>query len=362
MRTKTVIDVLYNAILNKDDLMLVGDPGVGKSNIAEQVYARVKDEIENDKIPCPIWIKKKEVKILYIHAVVSDPTDPKGMPWVVVSADTREAEARFIPFGDLKEMIEAEGMLIVLLDDFGQAPPLVQAGFMQIILARRINGHVMAGGVVFIACTNKRGGNTGVQGILEPMKDRFLSLITVEAYWQDWCEWAVTSGRIIPEVIAYHRWCGTNDKEHNHLSNFNPTKDMSRSPSPRAWEFISKTIVHKYPQEALREMFCGTVGEAEGNAFHTFLKQYRDLVHPDLIIASPETADIPVNPSVLWSVLTALVGRVNDKNFYPICRYANRLGSEWSTFLMTDCIRKNSALKKTKGYIEWALAHGETQI
>jgi hypothetical protein len=137
---------------------------------------------------------------------------------------------------------------------------------------------------------------------------------------------------------------------------------MVNSPCPRTWEDVSKDLDAGYPQDTLREMFTGSIGEEEANAFYAFLSQWRDLVHPDAILASPDTADIPSSPSVLWSVLTALIGRVETSNFPAIGKYANRLEAEWSTYLVTDCIRKHPKLKKTKTYIEWALKFGEAQI
>jgi hypothetical protein len=358
MRTKEVSQVLIHAILNRHNTLLVSEPGVGKSDLVAQAIEQIRAQIQSDQIPIPTWVgnPQAQVKFLLVHAVVSDPTDPKGLPWVV------DGKATFLPFGDLEEMITTRDLLVVVLDDFGQAPPLVQAGYMQILLARRINGHKIADGVTFIACTNRRGENAGVQGILEPVKSRFVFILNVEAHWQDWCEWATLSNRIKPEVTAYHRWCGTSDKDKNHLIRFNPTRDMTNTPSPRQWESVSKVIQAGYPSSALRELFAGAVGEEEGSSFYSFLSQWKDLVHPDVILASPETADIPSSPSVLWSVLTALVGRVDNKNFSAIGKYANRLAAEWSTYLMTDCIRKQPELKKTKTYIEWTLKFGEAQV
>ncbi len=43
---------------------------------------------------------------------------------------------------------------VCLLDDLGQAPPAVQAAAMQLLLARRVNGHAVSDHVTFLAATN----------------------------------------------------------------------------------------------------------------------------------------------------------------------------------------------------------------
>lgn len=370
MRTKMVSKVIYNAVMNCDTLLLIGDRGVGKSNLVVQAVDQIAEELKDNPKLLPSWCEPitegyeyPMVDSMYIHAILSDPTDSgKGMPWVVVNKETGVAKAVFIPLYEMERMMSAKGVLVVVLEDFGQAPPLCQAGYMQKVLAREINGQKISDSVVFIICSNERGADTGVHGILEPMKDRALSIIKVEAFWEDWCEFAMASGRFVPEVIAYHRWCGNSDRDHNHLNKYVPTRSMERSPSPRAWEFISHTIAHGYPKEVIREMFCGTVGQEEGNAFFSFLSQYRELVHPDMVIANPEGEAIPKNPSVLWSVIVALASRANKKNFPAIAIYANRLAKEWGYALISDCIRKDVSLKETKTYVDWAVANSNVLI
>jgi hypothetical protein len=137
---------------------------------------------------------------------------------------------------------------------------------------------------------------------------------------------------------------------------------MTNSPTSRNWEHVSNILADNYPPSLHRRLFCGAIGEEEGHAFNSFLSRINDLVYPDSIIANPDTADIPSQPDVMWSVLTALAGRVDKKNFPAIGKYADRLSGEWSTYLITDCVRKHSELLKTGTYVNWALKHGEIQI
>ncbi len=119
-----------------------------------------------------------------MHPVVSDPTDFKGLPGIIGD------KAEFLPFGDLRQMIEADKPTIVFLDDLGQAPAVVQAACMQLLLARQINGKKISGHIVFIAATNRREDRAGVTGILEPVKSRFKTILDLEVSADEWTEWA----------------------------------------------------------------------------------------------------------------------------------------------------------------------------
>jgi hypothetical protein len=83
--------------------MIVGSPGVGKSDIVEEAA------------------QSAGAKTIIFHPVISDPTDFKGFPFA------KNGEADFLPYGDLKQLIEAKEPTVAFLDDIGQAPPSVQA-------------------------------------------------------------------------------------------------------------------------------------------------------------------------------------------------------------------------------------------
>ena len=149
-------------------LLITGAPGVGKSDIIAQATAQ------------------SQADLLISHPAVADPTDAKGLPWPKAG----ENEATFLPFGELASAIKATKPTVWLLDDLGQATPAVQASFMQLILARRVNGHILPDHVTFVAATNRRSDRAGVAGILEPVKSRFACIVELEPTIDDWSQWA----------------------------------------------------------------------------------------------------------------------------------------------------------------------------
>jgi len=214
------------AIKEKMPVLVKGAPGIGKSDIVTQV---------TEELKCDLIIE---------HPVVSDPTDFKGLPF------PKGEEADFLPFGSLKQIIETNKPTVFFLDDLGQAPPAVQAACMQLILARKINGHKVSDQVTFIAATNRRIDQAGVQGLLEPVKSRFVSIIELTPDLEDWCKWALENN-MPPELVAFIRF------RPNLLFDFTPTKDLVNSSCPRTVANVGKLINMGIPKELEYELFTG---------------------------------------------------------------------------------------------------------
>ena len=143
-------------------ILIKGAPGIGKTQIVRAVAAAL------------------GATLITMHPSVSDPTDFKGLPFIV------DGHAEFLPFGELEKVLNATKLTILFLDDLGQGSTAVQAGVMQ--LADRIKGNPH---VVLWAATNERAHRAGVTGLLEPVKSRFDSIIKLVTDFASWKSWAV---------------------------------------------------------------------------------------------------------------------------------------------------------------------------
>ncbi|KKL93760.1 hypothetical protein LCGC14_1871490 [marine sediment metagenome] len=334
MKATQLATFLASAIAKRLPVLLVGPPGVGKTDISNQAAAQA------------------GAKLLVSHPVVSDPTDAKGLPWVGKDGKS----ATFLPFGEMKQAIDATELTVWLLDDLGQAQPAVQASYMQLLLSRRINGHVLPDCVTFIAASNRRTDRAGVSGILEPVKSRFVSIITLEPSLDDWCQWAFTNADIPPELIAFLRF------RPELLCKFTPSADLSNCPLPRTWHNAGKILGLQLPAAIEGEALGGAVGEGAAVELAAFLRMYRELPNIDAILLDPDVQPIPSDPAVLYAVVTGLAIKANDQNFGRIARYTERLASgghgEFATLLIRDVMRKTPDLANTPEFAR--LASGET--
>lgn len=327
IRPSQLRDLLTVAIRIRKPVLITGGPGVGKSEIVEQAS------------------RNAGADIILSHPVVSDPTDAKGLPWPSGDGKT----ATFLPFGELAAAIDATKPTVWFLDDLGQAAPAVQASFMQLLLARRVNGHALPDCVTFIAATNRRTDRAGVSGLLEPVKSRFRTIVNLEPNLDDWCEWAIDTNQPA-EVIAFLRF------KPSLLHDFKPTADLTNSPCPRTWAAVGDWIKAELPRHLEAATIAGAVGAGGATEFMAFLKVYRDLPNIDEVVKHPDKAPIPKEPSSLYAVSSALAYRANTKTFGNILRYAERLReaghAEFGVLIIRDSYRKDKNIGFTREFMD----------
>lgn len=310
-------------------VLVTGAPGIGKSDIVHQAA------------------EDADADIIISHPAVADPTDAKGLPWI--GADKKSAT--FLPFGEMARALKAEKLTVWFLDDLGQAPPAVQASFMQLLLARRVNGHMLPDCVTFVAATNRRTDRAGVSGILEPVKSRFAAIVELTVDMDEWSQWAINAG-LPPELIAFIRF------RPELLCKFTPSADLTNCPLPRTWAFAAKAMALGLSQTVLSQTVAGAVGEGAASEFIAFLRMYQELPSIDGILVDPDKGAIPEQPAVLYAVVTALGMRSNPQNFGRIARYAERLADagrgEFSALLVRDAVRRDSKICQTTAFVKLA--------
>lgn len=338
MNPSKLQNFLVSAIKNNLPVLITGAPGVGKSAIVAQACALA------------------GARMILSHPVVSDPTDFKGLPWAKDGAES----ATFLPFGEMHEALNATEPTVWFLDDLGQASPSVQAAAMQLILARRVNGHKIPDCVTFIAATNRRGDKAGVQGILEPVKSRFASIIELGVSLDDWCNWAISEDLPI-ELISFIRFrggkgSGRDPHDQGLLHNFVPSADMTNSPCPRTWANVARLMALDLPTELQFEAFKGAVGEGAATEFLAFLEIRKNMPSLDAILLDPQNAEMPKEIGVKWAVAVGLAARATSSNFDRIAIYCERMRAsgmgEFAVLCIRDAMRRTPEVKQTASFIK----------
>jgi hypothetical protein len=332
MKPTVLIKLLAHSFRHLLKVLIVGPPGTGKSDIVLQAALLA------------------GANLVLMHPAVSDPTDFKGMPAVIKKGPVSLAE--FLPFGNLRELVEATSLTICFIDDIGQAPHAVQAALMQLIQAREVDGQKISDHVVFVGATNDATHMAGVTSILEPVKSRWDTIIDLIFDLEDWLAWAIDpqKGNMPPEIIAFARFRPAL------INDFKPTKELKNSPCPRTVASAGKWIrtgITDFP------VIAGAAGEGFAAEFGAFHKVWKSLPDLDTIIAAPLAAPIPStgDPSLVIATAVALSFKATRTNFAAIITYLARLPKEYEIFSVADTLKRDPKLAETKAYTDWSLAN-----
>lgn len=327
MRAQKLKSLLEFSLKNNYPILVKGAPGIGKSDIVSQACNNLGYEL------------------IISHPVVADPTDYKGLPFVI------NGKAEFLPFGDLEKLLHADKEIVFFMDDLGQATPAVQSAVMQLILARQINGHKISDFVRFVAATNRRTDMANVSGILEPVKSRFASIVELEVNNDDWYQWAFENG-MPSELISFIQF------RPGLLFDFKASRDIVNSPNPRTVTFVGKMINSGLPEEIRFETVSGAVGEAWAIEFEAYLKTYALLPSIHQMIADPVNTPIPNEISAKFAAMGLVADKMNSENIKALNTYLQRLGDELYVCGMKNATMKNPSLYSTPEFINFGIKYG----
>lgn len=330
MRPSELSTLLASTIKAREPVLITGAPGIGKSDIVTAAAIAAGADL------------------ILSHPVVEDPTDTKGLPWVV------DGHAKFMPFGDLEKAMKADHPTVWFFDDLGQASPAVQSAKMQLLLAREVNGHKIPDTIAFIAATNRRTDRAGVTGILEPVKSRFITIVELTPHLDDWCNWA-NDHDTDPMIVAFMRF------QPDKLCNFQASADLTNSPVPRTWNHANKLLKMNLPNNVQNAALAGAVGEGAAVEFLAFLKICQQLPSIDQILKDPKSVKVPTEPAILYALAGALANRATDKNFPQVAEYINIMcddgKGEFGVLTLRDAMRRHPEVTQTAAFIK--LATGE---
>ena len=337
-------DVAVTFIRNGMSLMVKGSPGQGKTQITRQACEHTKAEF------IPIFLP------------VKDPTDLSGFPMTYENPETGKKEADFLPFGDLKKILEAsdhpEVPYVVFADDIGNAAKLMQASWMQYVCEREMNGQKIPDNVVFISATNRKDDKTGVTGIIESLKNKHHAIVELVTDMDDWCKWAVEAS-LPHEIVYFVRWRPAV------LRAFKPsaTADITTTPTPRGLEHCADIFRTGINGSLRGKLFAGAIGVEWAVQLEGFLHFFSELPNPDMIIADPEGSEIPEEPGHLYALCCALSERARESTIDSIITYANRLDDEFSVALVLDSVRQDKKRLATgQVFIDWVTKHADVLI
>lgn len=313
MKVQNYIELLVKAVPERRRILARGKPGVGKTQGAEQACQRMNREL----IVSPL--------------ALDDPATIRGYPI------RDNGHAAHCLFGTIHRVFNATKPTLWLLDDIGQATESTLKSVMRILQSGELDGRKLPDCVSIIGCTNDISHGAGVYGMIEPLKDRWHTIIEVESDLDQTIAYGLSSGWD-SSVLAFLR------NAPDALNDWKPEKSMKTGGStPRGWEDVSDWLKIGVDD---REVVCGKVGEGRGTAFLAFRELMSELPDINQVLLNPEDSPVPTNPSARFLVSMAIACRMTAGNFGQCQKYLARLPAMMRAFSVRDALQAESISRK----------------
>jgi hypothetical protein len=330
-----MLDALDSVLLSKLTPMLVGSPGIGKSDIVK------------------LTAKKHNLKLIDLRLAQSDPTDLNGFPTLQNDGQRMDyAPPTTFPLEHLDQVPKGYDGWLLFLDEINAAPPSIQAAAYKLVLDRQIGAHNLHKRVAIVCAGNKATDKAIVNRLSTAMQSRMIHLnLMVDS--TSWLEWA-NAGNIDHRVISFIKF------RPELLHKFNPSHADDTFASPRTWEFLSKIIIDKKKfTRTDHAVLVGTVGEGPATEFKAFCEVYKDLPTIEDMIENPTLVSIPKEPGHQYAMTTLISHNTNDVTIEPLMIVIKKLPIEFQVVVLKDIYSISPELKKHALVQEWVTANAD---
>lgn len=336
MSTEQIERLLMHTIKNNRKILLVGKPGIGKTAICEDLISKLNLQAEKEKYE------------LYSEtSSCSDAMEYKGIPF------GDKTSAVFVSIGlmaKIKSMLLPENkdkILVILFDDIGQAEIDVMKALMPVVQCKNVNGFKMPENIRIIGATNGCDDEAGVDGIIEPLKSRFHSIVNVLPEVNSWCRYAYEKG-LNSNVIAYVRTFP------DCLIQTELTTDIVNNCNPRQLEEFSKWVDSDLADDLRLGVYAGCIGSAHTAQFLAFERMVNELPNINDICSGTYT-NVSDRLDVNIAIVTSLLHCITQDNEVNIFKYIELLDAPVQVIFMTDLINKNKNYLNNSLYTKWCI-------
>ena len=301
VRPSDVMAEVLACINAKRPVMLWGPPGIGKSEIIEQIG------------------KNTNRNVIDLRLLLLEPTDLRGIPYF----NSKSNKMDWAPPVDLPA--NDNDTSILFLDEINAAPQSVQAAAYQLILNRRIGTYKLPDGVSIVAAGNRESDRGVTYRMPSPLANRMLH-IEMAVNFEDWQTWA-TNNNIHPDVVGYLTFAK------NDLYDFDPRSSSRAFATPRSWSFVSDMLESSGLQGSqLTDIITGAVGEGLAVKFNAHREVAGKVPNPtDILNGKVKKLDTK-EVSAMYSLITSLCYELKDE-----CEKAQKNKKMAAWHKMADC-------------------------
>ena len=297
-------------------------PGMGKSEIVQSIA--------------------KEYRLFLIDFRLSqcDVTDLNGLPKF-----TEDGRAYYAPFNtfplegdelpDHPDGGKYDGWLL-FFDEITSAGKQLQAASYKIILDKMVGQRKLHPRVKMMCAGNLKSDNAVVIGMSTALQSRMVHLI-MHTDHKEWMQWAVDN-KVDSRILGFLEF------QPDYLHKFDPNHTDATFACPRTWWFAHRLINGEPVDIADIPLLAGTVSSGIAQEFVQFCKIYADLPKMADVLAHPNSAPIPSEPSTKFAMATVIADNFDAKNAKELVTYLRRYDMAFQIIALRIAHRKNPAL------------------
>src|SRR6056300_525156 len=270
---------ITHAMKKKRPIFLWGPPGIGKSEVVEQITNSLTNSHLID-IRLSLW----------------EPTDIKGIPYFDSNSGTMVWGAPSeLPSEEFAKQFDH---IVLFLDEMNSAAPSVQAAAYQLILNRRVGQYKLPDNVMIVAAGNRDADKGVTYRMPAPLANRFVHLELAVSF-DDWFSWAVEN-KIHNDVVGYLTFAKQD------LYDFDPKSPSRSFATPRSWSFVSELLDDDDDEGTTTDLVAGAVGEGLAVKFVAHRKVASQMPNPTDILAGKVKELTTKEISAMYSLTVSL--------------------------------------------------------
>lgn len=309
---------LDRALVKHKQVLIKGKAGTGKTFSFQQSAARVGFDI------------------ITLCTPLQSPVKVGGYPRPPV---TEDGDATHCLFDGIARAFRATKPTVLVWEDLGMGGGETLKSILEFVQFGRIDGKVLPDFVVQGATTNDVGHGADVQGLIEPLKTRWDTIIELENSVDDIVPYGLSKGWP-SDLLAFLR--NAPDALHDHK----PSKSMSIDGAcPRGWEHVADWINDGFDDP---EVIAGCVGKGRATQYLAFRSLVNELPDIDGVLMDPDGSPVPENPSAKFLVSMALASRMTAGNFGACVKYLGRLPAMFRAFSIRDAFKAEKSRRDNK--------------
>ncbi len=308
-----VIRRVIACYISRQPLFLWGPPGTAKTDRVHQAGLIISQH--------PEWWPSANEKTTWEGVTVRrlaqmvDATEFIGMPDIEANGDDKgNPNSRYTVWRHPKAL-PRKGAGLFFLDEMTLADQSLMAVSYQLIDSYKISlcGYDLPASHSIIAAGNREEDGVPVFAMGKALERRFSHYEVDIPTREQWVNWALNSGEIVPEIVAFLMWARWDE----HAYRFDPKEVSKAWPSFPSWHRTSKMITANKATDSdiMGEFAVMNVGKASGYAFQMFVKLQHEVTDPTKVISDPSNVALPgiARMDLRWALCSSVASYVADR-------------------------------------------------